>query len=149
MWIFRNQCSKFNYFSAYFSVVVGWCFYYFYVACAWPELPSTEPESKRIFENFIVSRPSCSLWNISARRYIHINVLPLFRVPTGHWDCTPSIYSSVESLSSRVWRELRSPIAAWFPFNSSSLFPPSTGPCLASMPMWALNLCSHPIGVSW
>ncbi|KAL5109113.1 hypothetical protein TcWFU_006661 [Taenia crassiceps] len=41
--------------SAYFSVVVGWCFYYFYVACAWPELPSTEPESKQIFENFIAT----------------------------------------------------------------------------------------------
>ncbi|VDK37141.1 unnamed protein product [Taenia asiatica] len=39
--------------SAYFSVVVGWCFYYFYVACAWPDLPSTEPESRAIFDHFI------------------------------------------------------------------------------------------------
>ncbi|VDD74022.1 unnamed protein product [Mesocestoides corti] len=39
--------------SAYFSVVVGWCFYYFYVACAWPELPSAEPESRKVFEEFI------------------------------------------------------------------------------------------------
>ncbi|KAH9284010.1 putative sodium-dependent transporter [Echinococcus granulosus] len=39
--------------SAYFSVVVGWCFYYFYVSCAWPDLPSTEPESRAIFDNFI------------------------------------------------------------------------------------------------
>ncbi|VDK37142.1 unnamed protein product [Taenia asiatica] len=53
-----NRLSKISWIKvsvgrAYFSVVVGWCFYYFYVACAWPELPSTEPESKQIFENFI------------------------------------------------------------------------------------------------
>ncbi|VDD74023.1 unnamed protein product [Mesocestoides corti] len=38
--------------SAYFSVVVGWCFYYFYVACVWPQLPTTEPESRQIFDHF-------------------------------------------------------------------------------------------------
>ncbi|VDL59317.1 unnamed protein product [Hymenolepis diminuta] len=38
--------------GAYFSVVVGWCLYYVYVACAWQELPATEPESRLIFENF-------------------------------------------------------------------------------------------------
>ncbi|VDM31698.1 unnamed protein product [Hydatigera taeniaeformis] len=47
------KCLNLAYFSAYFSVVVGWCFYYFYVACAWSNLPSTEPESKEIFESFI------------------------------------------------------------------------------------------------
>ncbi|VDN97336.1 unnamed protein product, partial [Rodentolepis nana] len=38
--------------GAYFSVVVGWCLYYIYVACNGQELPATEPESRLIFENF-------------------------------------------------------------------------------------------------
>uniref|UniRef100_A0A0X3Q0P3 Putative sodium-dependent transporter HI_0736 n=1 Tax=Schistocephalus solidus TaxID=70667 RepID=A0A0X3Q0P3_SCHSO len=41
--------------SAYFSVVVGWCFYYFYLACAQPVLPESPTESAEIFRWFTAS----------------------------------------------------------------------------------------------
>ncbi|TGZ75212.1 hypothetical protein CRM22_000507 [Opisthorchis felineus] len=38
--------------TAYFSVIVGWCLYYFYKSCALPSLPLDEVASVNIFNEF-------------------------------------------------------------------------------------------------
>ncbi|KAM3188501.1 hypothetical protein ACTXT7_000055 [Hymenolepis weldensis] len=45
--------------GAYFSVVVGWCLYYVYVACAWQELPATEPESPTLLNPKLYVEAAC------------------------------------------------------------------------------------------
>ncbi|VDN08958.1 unnamed protein product [Dibothriocephalus latus] len=38
--------------SCYYNVIVGWCLYYVYYACATPELPKNETESIGVFNSF-------------------------------------------------------------------------------------------------
>ncbi|KAL7060402.1 hypothetical protein AAHC03_09723 [Spirometra sp. Aus1] len=52
LWVGAWVTSVAFFISAYFSVVVGWCFFYFYLACAQPMLPESPTESAEIFHWF-------------------------------------------------------------------------------------------------